>query len=1131
MILAQDSPSSLAAVSLGFIAALFLAALSWIEHSRSPRPSILIVAYLFITLLFDVARTRTTWLLAISEDLSTRAHNHAQVSTSMVVLKAAMILLESHQKTPWLMWDDLKQHSPEETSGIFSLGVFYWLHRLFIQGYRVVLSLEGLHPLDRALTADVIRHKLAERLQDHRSWRGRKYGLAKLLLRSLAGQLLPPIAPRAALLAASMCQPLLIQALLRFLQDADQTQGQSQHQNHGYGLIGATVLTYTTIALSTALYWYFHERLVIMVRGCLVLAVYEKTTELQLSASTDPGVITLMSSDVERVMRGILDIHEYWANPIQIGLSCWLLQRQLGAAFAAPLVVVALSTLAAFFLGKLLGPRQRAWMEAIERRVGVTANAISQMKLIKMSGMTEPVRRHIQKLRLSELDVGGRWRMLLAATATVSQVPMLISPVITFAVTSKTLDTASIFVSISYMTLLASPLMTLFQKIPQLLAALTCLHRIQTFLEGNTRTEFRDFGEGDTASLNTIRPEDDEIEMESLSGKDSSRITIRDASFGWNELTHILKGVNMTVPAGRLTAVVGPVASGKTTLCKAILGEVPFARGSITMLRHGKIGYCAQQPFLTNASIRDNVVGHGHFDSRRYSAVISATMLDHDLATLPHGDSTVTGSGGIALSGGQRQRLSIARALYLVGTDLVIFDDVLSGLDATTEHHVFRHVFGPDGMLRRRGVTVILCTHKPGHLEFADHVIRLGDNGGVTEEKPTSTKANESEMMPQTSSSESPSAAAAPTPFASTPVAATTEDGEARKVGDMKIYSYYFKTVGLVPLGAFLLAGICNGFLNNFPRVWLTFWSDDAESAQQGQEQVHSQAYYIGIYGMLQVLCLASFVVAGVLVLGPVIRLSGSVLHQRALDTVINAALPLFTKTDTGVITNYFSQDMTLIDGELPMAVINLVLDVFSVIVMAVVIAASSPWLGLTYPAMIAILWLIQHFYLRTSRQLRLLDLEAKSPLYTHFLDTLKGIATIRAFGWAGANIKHNWVLLDQSQKPAYLLAMVQRWLFLMLNLVVTVIATVLVALMTQLGASSSLSGASLVTLMTLSQSLGDIVRFYAALETSIGAVTRLRNFVAQTETEKTPQEDFEPEGQWPSRGSIEISGVWASYA
>ncbi|KAF5691742.1 multidrug resistance [Fusarium circinatum] len=1136
IILAQNSSQfasgrSLAAASLAFIAALLLIPLSWIEHSRAPRPSTAIAAYLSVTLIFDVARTRTAWLLTPSG----LDQKYASVLTTATVLKALMICLESRQKEKWLGWD-MKQHSPEETSGIWNLGVFFWLNKLFMKGYRVILTLESLYPLDKALEAET-HHHLVEKVRNN-PYKTQKYGLARLLLQILAVHLLPPIIPRAALLGASMCQPFLIHALLHYLQS------ENQDQSHGYGLIGATALTYGAIAFSTALYWYFQERFVIMVRGILVLAVYEKTTELRMPADGDSGALTLMSTDVERITRGILDLHEYWANTIQIALSCWLLQRELGAAFAASLGVVAISTLTAFGIGKLLGPRQKAWMEAIETRVNVTAAAIAQMKLVKMSGMTKPIESCVQRLRVREIEIGGRWRMLLAAAATVSQVPMTLSPVITFAVATKTLNTTSIFVSISYLTLLASPLMILFQKIPQFLGALTCLQRVQTYLERDSRFEYRHLDHG-MMSTTCMTPSSSPpsvsetsgscIEMETLPGKDTPHIVIKDGSFSYHEKVTVLRHVNISIPTSRLTAVVGPVASGKSTLCKAILGEVPFAAGSTTIFRSRVIGYCDQQPFLTNTSIRDNIIGDSHFDDKLYASVINAAMLDHDIINLPQGDSTMVGSSGIALSGGQRQRVAIARVLYLVDAKLLIFDDVLSGLDARTTDHVFRHVFGRDGMLRRRCATVILCTHNLRHSQAADHIITVSSKGEVSEENPTA----DTNVLPNTdpgSDSESTStealeSAQEPASPHSLPAGAmTVEEAAARKLGDRSVFGYYIRTIGLIPIVAFAFACVCNGFLNNFPRIWLTFWADDAARPQRGLAQIHSQAYYIGIYGMLQVLALISFMAAVVLVLGPFIRLSGSVLHQRALETVINSPLQLLTTTDTGTITNYFSQDITIIDNELPMAVANVVLDIFGVIGMGVLIASSSPWLGLTYPAMILILWLIQRFYLRTSRQLRLLDLEAKSPLYTHFLDTSRGIATIRALGWTGESIKHNHRLLDQSQRPMYLLSMVQRWLYLTLNAVVAVTATALVGLITQLRSSSSLSGASLVTLMTLSQSLSDIVRFYAALETSIGAVARLRNFTTKTGTESSLHGDIRLDQQWPSKGAIEVRGVWATY-
>lgn len=82
----------------------------------------------------------------------------------------------------------------------------------------------------------------------------------------------------------------------------------------------------------------------------------------------------------------------------------------------------------------------------------------------------------------------------------------------------------------------------------------------------------------------------------------------------------------------------------------------------------------------------------------------------------------------------------------------------------------------------------------------------------------------------------------------------------------------------------------------------------------------------------------------------------------------------------------------------------------------------------------------LQKYYLRTSRQMRLLDLEAKSPLYSHFIESLQGLGTIRAFGWAEEFNKKNLQILNISQKPYYLLFCIQKWLALILDLLVTVL-------------------------------------------------------------------------------------------
>ena len=155
---------------------------------------------------------------------------------------------------------------------------------------------------------------------------------------------------------------------------------------------------------------------------------------------------------------------------------------------------------------------------------------------------------------------------------------------------------------------------------------------------------------------------------------------------------------------------------------------------------------------------------------------------------------------------------------------------------------------------------------------------------------------------------------------------------------------------------------------------------------------------------------------------------------------------------------------------------------------------------------------------------------ERLTVISTHFLDTMKGIITFRALGWAPHSIEQNNRLIDASQRPAYLLAMIQRWLALVLQLVVAGLSLTVVSLATQLRLSTAFTGASLVTLMNFGESLSMVVRMYTTLETSIGAVARLKSFSDTTQSESRDGEDFVPPVQWPLRGAILVNGVSASY-
>jgi ABC-type multidrug transport system fused ATPase/permease subunit len=107
----------------------------------------------------------------------------------------------------------------------------------------------------------------------------------------------------------------------------------------------------------------------------------------------------------------------------------------------------------------------------------------------------------------------------------------------------------------------------------------------------------------------------------------------------------------------------------------------------------------------------------------------------------------------------------------------------------------------------------------------------------------------------------------------------------------------------------------------------------------------------------------------------------------------------------------------------------------------------AAEYVGAAIGRVVVVFYLVQRCYFRTSRQLRYLDLEAKSPLYSLFLEALRGRATVRAFRWQDECQAEFLSALDDLQRPAYLLASVQQWLALVLGLSTAAVAVILVAL------------------------------------------------------------------------------------
>lgn len=228
-----------------------------------------------------------------------------------------------------------------------------------------------------------------------------------------------------------------------------------------------------------------------------------------------------------------------------------------------------------------------------------------------------------------------------------------------------------------------------------------------------------------------------------------------------------------------------------------------------------------------------------------------------------------------------------------------------------------------------------------------------------------------------------------------------------------------------------------------------------------------------------------------------------------------------------------FSQDLELIDDELPSSLELTVNAALSCVVEGFLVFIGSSYVtAAVIPVCVLVIYYVAKFYVQTSRQMRLLDIEAKAPLFSQFLEALNGLSSIRAYGWTEDYHRRNQIALDASQRPSYLLYCIQRWIGLVLDLIVACIAVIVVAVAISMKGSPSMNllGIALFNIVNFSGTLQTLVTYWIGLETSIGAVSRIRSYVLQATTEDLDSEtDAVPE-DWPQHGGIDIAGLSASY-
>jgi ATP-binding cassette subfamily C (CFTR/MRP) protein 1 len=200
-------------------------------------------------------------------------------------------------------------------------------------------------------------------------------------------------------------------------------------------------------------------------------------------------------------------------------------------------------------------------------------------------------------------------------------------------------------------------------------------------------------------------------------------------------------------------------------------------------------------------------------------------------------------------------------------------------------------------------------------------------------------------------------------------------------------------------------------------------------------------------------------------------------------------------------------------------------------IVQFVLICLGATYMASTIPLTVLALYCIQKFYLKTSRQIRLLDLEARSPVYQHFTETLEGLDTIRAFHWQKKFEDEALQKIDHSQKPYYLMTCIQRWLSLSLEFIIAALAITLVAMALCIPRASDggFLGVGLTTMLVLNNSLQAVISSWTQAETSLAGISRTKTFEESTPNENSNVGSEAPDADWP-RGAVKVSELTVKY-
>lgn len=1077
-----------------------------------------------------------------------------------------LILVSEISFGPRLNLDPLETYNIYDYSNIFSKISFTWMTPLMQKGYAKFLLQSDLPPLPKSLKSKVLSTILEKNWNRQLNQSGNP-SLFRALVSSFSGPFIVGALFKFIQDCIAFTQPQLLKQLIIFVNE--------YHNDHTIPLTRGFMIVAAMFGLSVvqtaSLHQYF-ERVYdtsIKVKSSLTSLIYQKSLNLSIEAKSSKStgdIVNLMSVDTQRLQDLCQNLQLIWSGPFQIILCLISLHGLLGNSMwigvAILIITVPLNT-KVFSYQKTL---QKAQMKIKDERTGLISEILNNIKSLKLYAWENPYKEKLTYVRNEkELKNLKKFGVFQACNQFIfNSTPFMVS-CSTFALfivmyKGVPLTTDLVFTALSLFNLLGFPLMALPWTIGNIIESQVAISRLTEFL-------CSDEIENDVINRHAAVKAPGDI-----------AVKIENADFLWSRKPYktALVEINYTALSGKLNCVLGKVGSGKSALIQALLGGLHRTKGTAYLC--GSVAYVPQTAWIMNGTIKENILFGCKYDPEFYEKTLKACALLPDLEILSDGDSTQVGEKGISLSGGQKARLSLARAVYS-RADVYLMDDVLSAVDEHVGKHIITNVLGPNGLLKNK--CRILATNSMTVLKSSD-TITLMSEGRIIEEGTYSdfttksgdsplyrlikehgrngTKKDSNNIESSSSSEVLPALGMSTTPSTVTLLddignseedfkkaemedfttavrnqekiennAGRSEKHEQGKV-DWNVYLTYAKACGYKHVLLMIALMVTAMSLSVSSNVWLKHWSEINTEIGANPEPWK----YLGIYFLF---CVAAVfcTMCQSLVQWLLCSISGSkFLHEIMLASVLRAPMQFFETTPIGRILNRFSNDIYKID-ELLFRVFAMFFNNCIRVTFTLLVIIYSTWQFLFFVVPMFIIYrYYQKYYLYTSRELKRLDSVSRSPIFTHFQETLTGVSVIKAYNQIKRFSFLNQYKMDVNMSAYHPSVTANRWLAVRLELLGSFIilgsSGLLILTLKSGRVTPGLVGLSVSYALQITQALNWIVRMTVDIESNIVSVERVIEYAELPQEAAEIIEEKRPSTNWPFSGEIEFKNYSTRY-